>query len=380
MKVSCRRSAWACSFFAAVLLAAWGAKAQEHKAGGGPADQDSSKTAAQAFKNIQVLKNIPANQLVPAMQFIAASLGVECEYCHVEGQFQSDDKKPKNTAREMIKMMMTINQENFDGKREVTCYSCHRGATRPIATPIIPEQPASATQASAAPENSASAKTPPKFEDILGRYIQAAGGESAIEKITSRAETGTIAMPDGQSLPVDIIAKAPDKRSVTTHGKRGDSVTAFDGQVGWLSAPGRPARMMGPADVEATRVDADLHLPIDLRNLFTAFQVGGVEKIGADDTRVVTAERNGHLAAKLYFDEKTGLLVRLMHFVDSPLGFNPVQVDFTDYRDVDGMKIPFRWRVARPTGQFTIQVNTVKQNVALPDASFSAPPTPEAQK
>lgn len=374
------RGVWVCSFLAAVLLATLWAPAQEHKAGGVSSDQDSSKTAAQAFKNIQVLKDVPANQLIPGMQFIAASLGVECEYCHVENQFQSDDKKPKNTAREMIKMMMTINQENFDGKREVTCYSCHRGATRPIAVPLIPEQSASATQTSAAPENSTSGKTPPKFEDILDKYVQAAGGQAAVEEITSRTENGTISTPDGQTLQVEVIAKAPDKRAVTVHGKRGDSVTAFDGQAGWMSAPGRPARMMGPADVEATRVDADLHLPIDLRNLFTAFKVGGVEKVGADEARVVTAERNGHLAAKLYFDEKTGLLVRLMHFIDSPLGFNPVQVDFTDYRDTDGVKIPCRWTVARPSGQFTIQVNSVKQNVPLPDASFSPPPAPEAPK
>jgi len=374
------RGVWVCSFFAAFLLATSGAPAQEHQAAGGSPDQDASKTAAQAFKNVQVLKDVPANQLIPGMQFIAASLGVECEYCHVENQFQSDDKKPKNTAREMIKMMMAINQENFDGKREVTCYSCHRGATRPIAIPLIPEQSASATQPGVAPENSTGGKTPPKFEDILDKYVQAVGGQSAIEKITSRTENGTITIPGGQTLQVDVLAKAPDKRAVTTHGKRGDSVTAFDGQVGWMSAPGRPARMMGPSDVDATRVDADLHLPIDLRSLFTAFKVGGVEKVGADDARVVTAERNGRLAAKLYFNEKTGLLVRLMHFIDSPLGFNPVQVDFTDYRDADGVKIPFRWTVARPTGQFTIQVNSVKQNVPVPDASFSPPPAPEAQK
>jgi hypothetical protein len=93
------------------------------------------KTAVQQFKNIQVLKDIPADQLIPAMQFITASLGVECEFCHVEGAFEKDDKKPKQTARVMMGMMFTINQDNFDGHREVTCYSCHRGSTDPVATP-----------------------------------------------------------------------------------------------------------------------------------------------------------------------------------------------------------------------------------------------------
>jgi len=67
------------------------------------------KTASQQFKNIQVLKDVPADQLIPAMQFITASLGVDCEYCHVEKAFDKDDKKPKVMARKMMEMMITIN-------------------------------------------------------------------------------------------------------------------------------------------------------------------------------------------------------------------------------------------------------------------------------
>src|SRR5947209_1348420 len=94
------------------------------------------KLAEEEYKNIQALKGIPADQVIPSMQFIAASLGVECEYCHVPRQMEKDDKKPKVTARKMIAMMMAINKESFEGHREVTCYSCHRGSASPVATPI----------------------------------------------------------------------------------------------------------------------------------------------------------------------------------------------------------------------------------------------------
>src|SRR5260370_11609205 len=95
------------------------------------------KLAEEQFKNIQALKGIPADQLIPAMQFIAASLGVECEHCHVEHAFEKDYKKSKVTARKMINMMIAINKDNFEGHRDVTCYSCHRGAADPVGTPII---------------------------------------------------------------------------------------------------------------------------------------------------------------------------------------------------------------------------------------------------
>src|SRR5260370_23648665 len=57
------------------------------------------KKTEEQFKNIQVLKGIPAEQLIPTMQFITASLGVDCEFCHVHNAFENDDKKPKQTPR-----------------------------------------------------------------------------------------------------------------------------------------------------------------------------------------------------------------------------------------------------------------------------------------
>src|SRR5713226_4227502 len=95
------------------------------------------KTTQEAFKNIQVLKDLPPGQLIPAMQFITSSLGVECDFCHVRGAFDKDDKPTKLTARKMMQMMMILNQENFDSRREVTCYSCHRGASKPVSIPMI---------------------------------------------------------------------------------------------------------------------------------------------------------------------------------------------------------------------------------------------------
>src|SRR3989442_14874344 len=107
-----------------------------------PAAPAGFKLAEEEFKNIQALKGIPADQVIPSMQFIAASLGVECEFCHVAHANEKDDKKPKVTARKMIAMMMAINKDNFEGHREVTCYSCHLGSTDPVGTPIITDEEA----------------------------------------------------------------------------------------------------------------------------------------------------------------------------------------------------------------------------------------------
>ena len=101
-----------CETSLSLLLAIAGAWAQS-TAPNAPAAPAGPKLAEEEFKNIQALKGIPADQVIPSMQFIAASLGVECEFCHVAHANDKDDKKPKVTARKMIAMMMAINKDNF---------------------------------------------------------------------------------------------------------------------------------------------------------------------------------------------------------------------------------------------------------------------------
>jgi len=177
----------------AALLASHATRAQA------PPSDVVPKTAAQQFKNIEVLKDIPADQLIPSMQFITASLGVECEYCHVRSAFEKDDKKPKLMARKMITMMMAINKNNFEGHREVTCYSCHRGAAEPIATPVISAEETAPTEQ---PDESAKAALPPA-DQLLDKYLAAVGGAAALQKITSRVAKGTASFA-GQKVAVDV--------------------------------------------------------------------------------------------------------------------------------------------------------------------------------
>jgi len=349
-----------------------GAKAQSgaaQGAAGGP------KKAEEQFKNIQVLKGIPADQLIPAMQFITASLGVGCDFCHVEGAFEKDDKKPKQTARKMMEMMFAINKDNFEGHREVTCYSCHRGSTDPVGTPLVmEEEPKGMGEAKKDGESGAegSEASGPPAEQLFDKYLQAVGGAGAVEKIRSRVMKGAITFGD-RNIPIDIFSQDPDKRASFTHRPDGDSVTAFDGHEGWLADTGRPVREMHGPDIDGASIDADLHFAAHLKGMFTEAQVRGIEKVGEQPAYVVVGQREGKPPLRLYFDERSGLLVRLVRFGETPLGRMPTQIDYADYRDAGGVKIPFRWTLARPGGRFTIQVSEVKENVPVDDAKFARP-------
>ena len=326
------------------------------------------RLAEEQFKNIQVLKGIPADQLIPGMQFIANSLAVECDYCHVLGSFDKDDKKPKQTARLMMQMMAAINKNNFDGKRAVTCNSCHHGSPNPDPIPAIPsETPAKPADAAKSPE-------PPSPDTLVDNFVKAAGGAPAIEKVSTRIMKGSSTV-NGHSVPIDILAK-DNKRLSIMHASSGDSLTAFDGHAGWLGNPGRPARDMNRAESEAAQLDADLHLPLHIKTIFHELQPGPPTTIAGRKAYQVVGVREGKPPVRLFFDAESGLLVRLLRYADTPFGDNPTEVDYADYRDLGGVKMPYRWTIARPLGRFTIQVEDAQQNVPVDDAKFQKPPDP----
>jgi outer membrane lipoprotein-sorting protein len=174
---------------------------------------------------------------------------------------------------------------------------------------------------------------------------------------------------------VDIYSKAPDKRDSVMHLKNGDSITAFDGKQGWLSIPGR-VHMMSAAENDAVSIDADLYFPAHVKTLYQKFAVAPGEKIDGRDTYLVVGESEGKPPLQLYFDKDSALLLRLIRYAETALGRNPTQIDYADYREADGVKIPFRWTLSRPGNHFTIQIDQVQQNVPVDDAKFVAPPPP----
>jgi photosynthetic reaction center cytochrome c subunit len=340
---------------------------REQMQGGG-----EGQTAVQQFKNIKVLKDIPAGQLVPSMQFMAASLGVECEFCHVEHQMEKDDKKPKEVARKMIAMELEINEENFEKRVEVTCYTCHRGAAKPVSVPAILADGAKAMRAPESPETEPG--NLPKPEQILQKYLAAVGGADALMKIKSRVQTGKISSLGGQ-YPIEVYSEAPDKRVSITHPPGGSSVTGFNGQTGWMSIPNGVHRMSA-AEGEAARIDADLYFPTHVASTYKEFRVGAGEKIDGHETILVSARAPGKPWLRMYFDAESGLLLRLIRYLETPLGNLPTQVDYGDYREVDGVKIPFRWTLGRPSGSFAIQIDRVQQNTAVDEKLFVPPAEP----
>jgi hypothetical protein len=331
------------------------------------------KTAAQQYKNIQALKDIPADQIIPTMQFISGALGVDCEFCHVEHANDKDDKKEKQTARKMIEMELAINKGHFKNEIEVTCYTCHRGSPHPVGTPILTvntgKMPGHERR-----EISAQADLP-SASQILDKYLVAVGGADALHKVKTRVQKGTVEAA-GQQYPIEIYSEAPEKRLSISHPSFGESVTAFNGQAGWLTTP-RGVHPMSTSDQQSARIDAQIYFPARLRELYQEFKVLPGDTIDGHASFLVMAKGASTPPLRMFFDQQTGLLLRLIRYTETPLGRNPAQVDYADYRDTSGLKIPYQWTLTRTNGSFTIRINSVQQNVPIDEKLFVMPPTPE---
>ena len=331
------------------------------------------KTAVTQYKNIQVLKDIPADQVIPTMQFIGGALGVDCEFCHVQHAMDKDDKKEKQTARKMIEMELAINKSHFKNEIEVTCYTCHRGSPHPVGVPIL------TVNAAKMPEHEhhviSAQESLPTADQILDKYLAAIGGADALHKIKTRVQKGTVDT-GGEQYPIEIYSEAPEKRLSISHASFGESVTAFNGQAGWLTTP-RGVHPMNPSEQQSARIDAQIYFPARVRELYQEFKVLPGESIDGHATLLVSAMGANTPPMRMFFDQQTGLLVRLIRYTETPLGRNPLEVEYADYRDTSGVKIPYQWTLTRTNGSFTIRISSVQQNVPIDKKLFVMPAIPE---
>ncbi|HVF42668.1 MAG TPA: c-type cytochrome [Pyrinomonadaceae bacterium] len=376
----------------AASLALWGRAAQTQ------AQQQGDRPVEQTRKNIQVLKGLPESQLFPEMNFISASLGVQCGFCHVsqgkdaQGRtnwvWESDEKEEKKTARDMMRMVLAVNGGNFGLSRgQVTCYTCHRGQEHPQNMPTLPlaasghepapgATPAPAHGAAGAPGGAAAAQ--PTVQQVYEKYLAAVGGQAAAAKFQTQILKGTVAQSQNRNSSFEVTTKSPDKYLLVVETPQGSMRRALTGTTGWTANP-RGVRALATSELAEARRVADLFGLVKFTPAPT-MRVVGRRKLNDRDVLVVVDRPSETVQRRYFFDAETGLLTRLVTLTDALLNNLPEQIDFEDYRDVDGAKVPFVVRVSAidTFNSYTRTVTEVRHGVPVEDRLFDMPPPPPA--
>ena len=352
---------------------------------------DKPLMAEQVFKNVKVLKGIPVGEFMDTMGFFAASLGLNCVYCHVSESLDNWDKfaedvPRKNVARQMILMVNAINKNNFGGRAALTCYSCHRGAEHPKVIPSLADQYSVPQEDPNEVEIVKDAQPGPSADQILDKYIQTIGGTDKLAALNSFIGKGTYEGYDSyhEKVSMEIYAKAPGQRTLVVHTQNGDSTTTFDGSAGWVAAVDKPVHLLPllpGSELDGAKLDADLCFPAGIKQALSQLKTGfPVASIDDKEVRIAQGIASGGSRMKLYFDRQTGLLVRQLRYTRTVVGTVPLQIDYSDYRDVNGVKMPFHWVVTWTDGQSTFQLNEVQPNVQIESAKLGKPPEAVVKK
>ncbi len=332
-----------------------------------PQPQVKVKTAGEVYKNIQVLKDLPADQLDNVMTYFAGSLGVKCNFCHVPNQWEKDDKEEKHSAREMITMTLGINKANFSGRLEVTCATCHNGHSHPQGMPVLGE-----SIWARPPFDPKSRPALPTIDQVIDKYITALGGKAALEKITSYSLKGTRTDVDGKPVPEEIVVRSPDKMLVTVAYPKAAMVSGLSGTSAWVSSE-RGAADMHTLDAEQFRRDAQFFQPANIRSIYKEMSVVAIDKIDDKPVYVIRAVTQNDARERLYFDVASGLLVRGASSRQITIGNYLTWVDYGDYREAGGVKVPFSIKWSVPGQTWTLKAAEVKTNTAIDAAKFARP-------
>jgi len=220
------------------------------------------------------------------------------------------------------------------------------------------------------------ASATPTLDQVLDKYVQALGGKAAIEKVTAVVIKGKVEVPStGETGSMETYRKAPNKEmQMINTPSNGPSQRGFDGTAGWNWDPDSGPSDMSPADLAAMKLESDFYRDIRLKELYPKISLKGKEKVGNREAYVVEAPHADGSSEKMYFDTESGLLIQSEVPIDVPdEGKTVVNSQYEDYREVQGVKIPFTIRQTSADFDYVIKVSEVKYNIPVDDAKFRKP-------
>jgi hypothetical protein len=372
--------------------------------GVGLSAQEKPQTSDQIFKNVQVLKGIPVDDFMGTMGLMSAAVGYDCSECHQNAGTErvnwAADNGKKIIARKMVTMVANINRDNFQGRQVVTCWSCHHGRDKPSTTPAMEVVYG---QASLEMDDTLTQMPgQPPADEIINKYLNAIGGEQKLAGLKSYIATGTSVGFGGfgGGGQVHIYAKYPNQRTMliqfAKETGRGDEVRAYNGRTGWMMTPLAVLTdyQLSGVELDGALVDAEMGFPGQIKNVLTNLRVSLPATISdlpapSSQSTTVTESKGGlgqdrpvnvvqgtgprGMLVTMYFDQQSGLLLRVVRYGKTQIGRVPTQIDYSDYRDVGGIKMPFHMTFAWLDGRDAIQLTDIQTNVPIDEAKFGRP-------
>ena len=346
--------------------------------------------AEEIYKNVQVLKGIPVDEFIGTMGVFSTSLTLCCGNCHTgagtENPKWEDDAPPrKKITRTMIRMVQDINKRSFQGRPVVTCWTCHRGQTKPAQTaPLDFAYDPNPVFYQADVLMHPATGGVPSVDEVFAQYEKALGGAAATNALTSYVAKGTSMLwgEIGKGSSAELYAKAPANMAAFIHEDGGDVARTFDGTTAWFQLPltVTPQYQLTNTLQEGAKFEAAMAFPWRVRSFFTNWRVSTPDRIDNVEVNVVQGSTPTGMIGTLYFDKQTGLLKRMIRYENTVVGRVPIQVDYSDYRPVAGVQMPFGFYYTWVSQREVWTLTDYQANVSIDAAKFGRPANQSAAR
>jgi outer membrane lipoprotein-sorting protein len=229
--------------------------------------------------------------------------------------------------------------------------------------------------------HAASAQT---VDEVIEKHLTAVGGRAALGKLTSRTMTGTITLstPAGPvSGPIEVLNERPNKVRTSinldlTNLGVGKVVIdqRFNGTTGYAIDSLQGNRDITGDPLEVMRNTAFPNPLMNYKELGVTVELAGKEKVGDRDAYLLILKPKTGPALRQYVDAESYLPVRVVMTLNAPpVGEIEQTTDLLDWRDVDGVKVPFQIKTASIAQTLSIDVTKVEHNQTIDQTLFSKP-------
>jgi hypothetical protein len=339
--------------------------------------------AETVFRDVRVLKGIPADEFLDTMGMFASALLFDCVSCHAKEIITDENAFALETpriqrARQMVVMTNAINRLYFGNQNRVTCFTCHGSGNAPRSEPNLDVQYGEPIEDPYAIAFVQSVATAPATE-IFAKYLKAIGGEGNAAKLTSFYAVGTYTGFDSNDVPVpaEVFVRAPNQMATVAQAQAGINAKVFDGKQGWRMQQdtAMPIFAMTGDNLSGAAAEALVWFPAALQKSFSQWQTN-VAQINGTNVLAVQGSNPGQLPIRLYFDEESGMLVRLMHWRRTAVGAIPTRVDFENFKEVAGVQMPFLYTRTWTNNQVIMELKEIQPNVPIDPVRFTMPAVP----
>lgn len=213
-------------------------------------------------------------------------------------------------------------------------------------------------------------------DEILGKYLNFIGGKDAVANIESRIAIGeSVIEAMNLSLPLRMIQQMPDKIFVEQEiPGLGKAVQGFDGTIGWSEDPMTGFRKMTEGELTTFKRMSRLDRELDLRALYA--EIHFLRRESGDEGEIIVLQFVPEQGEKeeWFFLEDTGKLLKVSATLDlGPQGRLPAVTKLLDYRDVDGLMVPFKMEVSNPAFRVLTRLHSIEHNIEVDPTIFSPP-------